>query len=239
MSTNSEIHLRLALESQLRTIRGKRHEAPSGLTPLPPGGPGQLCFRRKMPGLGTFTVHGVDPERDAVTVHDWMSEPVALRWMAIGTQWSVSQYQDFYRWLAPRTDHRAYLIRRDGTPTSLLHLSDPSRDEAYPGYTPKRGDLKGHYLFGTRGPGANISALVIAGVVRFIFSDPAVRRIVVDPDIRHTRAIQRAVRSGFELGPVVDLRTRSLQILYLTRQQGLAFYRTTIAEAAGRAGRSG
>ena len=55
-------------------------------------------------------------------------------------------------------------------------------------------------------------------ITGFLFSQPAVDRIVIEPDIANDRAVARARLFGFALGPQVELPGKSGQLAFLTRE---------------------
>jgi penicillin G amidase len=62
---------------------------------------------------------------------------------------------------------------------------------------------------------------VIAVLTRFVFEYLGHPRLVVEPDVRNTRAIERFRRSGFTLGPEAkithaDGSTKTAQFAFLT-----------------------
>ncbi|GAB3880511.1 hypothetical protein GCM10027612_08230 [Microbispora bryophytorum subsp. camponoti] len=50
-----------------------------------------------------------------------------------------------------------------------------------------------------------------------MFSDPRRTRIVAEPDIRNDRMTTRLLRTGFTLGPEIDLPGKRARLLFLTR----------------------
>jgi len=82
----------------------------------------------------------------------------------------------------------------------------------------KPGDLGLHFMLA---PPATEQRGFTAPVMTFLlasaFADPAVRRLVVDPDARNTKALAVVQRLGFQLGPVVELSTKPAQPAFLGR----------------------
>jgi penicillin G amidase len=60
--------------------------------------------------------------------------------------------------------------------------------------------------------------------LRFVFADPAVYRLVVEPDIANHRAVARMRQLGFVCGPIIDLPEKTAQLAFLTRDRWVALY---------------
>ena len=57
---------------------------------------------------------------------------------------------------------------------------------------------------------------------RYVLTDPGRRRIVVEPDARNERAIERLRRVGFVLGPEIDKPEKRARLAFLDRAEAEA-----------------
>ncbi|MFD0428216.1 GNAT family N-acetyltransferase [Streptomyces zhihengii] len=55
-------------------------------------------------------------------------------------------------------------------------------------------------------------------LMAYCFADEKHLRIVVEPDARNEKAIERMVRSGFVRGPVIDKPEKRAQLAFLGRE---------------------
>lgn len=169
----------------------------------------------------------LDPHRDAGLIHSWVVEERAGFWM-MGDH-TVEEVREVYTWIDEQPTHHAWLVRLDGEPAALFQDYQPAAEEVGERYDVRPGDLGVHLMLApptTRRPG--FTAAVTGFVLASAFADPAVDRIVVEPDARNEPAVALATRLGFELGPVVELSTKPARLAFLTR----AAYETAFSNHA-------
>lgn len=99
---------------------------------------------------------------------------------------TLEQVRDGYRELAADPHQAAWIGERDGRPVLLAETYDPAHSPLAAWSEP--GDLGMHFLTappdGPREHG--FTRAVIRAVMDHCFADPAVRRVVVEPDVRNT-----------------------------------------------------
>lgn len=165
----------------------------------------------------TFDLRPVDPVGDLDLLHDWVTQDRAEFWGM--TDHTREQVGEVYSFLDSLETHHAYLVRRDGEPVAIFQTYEPEHDPLGEHYDVQPGDL-GIHLFvaeGERVPG--FTGRLACFLLSWVLSDPAVRRIVVEPDVRNERSVARFVRQGFEPGPVVDLGHKTAQLAFLTTER--------------------
>ena len=74
--------------------------------------------------------------------------------------------------------------------------------------------------------------MLVSALIRFMFSDPAKDRMIVEPDARNAKAIKRLAATCFELGPIIQLAEKDAQLAYLTRTRFEAATRAEVRRAA-------
>ena len=182
------------------------------------GAPGTVVGERTLAGIGRLTTTVLDPGADLDVIHRWVTSP--------GTDfWGLSdldrdELRDLYAYVDSLPSHHAFLVRRDDEPVALLQTYDPARDPVGECYPVQPGDTGVHLLVGGRGgaPVPGFATRLMAAIVDLVLDQPGARRIVVEPDVRNVRAVARMRRTGFELGPVVELPTKRAQLAFLTRE---------------------
>ncbi|MEV4687992.1 GNAT family N-acetyltransferase [Microbacterium sp. LWH3-1.2] len=168
------------------------------------------------PLLGRIEIAVLDPIADLDVIHRWVTAPTARFW-GLGKLTSA-ELSDLYAYVDGLSTHHAFLIRRDGLPIVLLQTYEPESDPLGEVYDAQPGDVGIHFLLGDRGaPVRGFTTRVAHVITGFLFAQPAVDRIVIEPDVGNDRAVARARLSGFTLGPQVDLPGKSGQLAFLTR----------------------
>lgn len=156
-------------------------------------------------GFGTVTLTPVDPAADSALIHGWVTEERAAFWGMRGADRAL--VEEIYADLDRRTTHHAYLARRDGAPVALFQTYDCAQDRVSECYEVQPGDVGAHLLIapdqGTAEPG--FTAALLTAFLAYVLSEPSVRRVIAEPDARNAKAIARLQRTGFALGPEVEL----------------------------------
>ena len=159
----------------------------------------------------------VDPQTDAPLIHSWATEPRGRFW-GMGDH-TVEDVREVYQFLDGLTTHNAYLIRLDGEPGALVQTYQPDADPVGECYDVQPGDFGLHFMMAPPDkavPGFTVVMMTV--LADFAFRDPAVRRLVVEPDARNDKAIDRMVRFGFEPGELIELPHKTARLAFLERE---------------------
>ena len=151
---------------------------------------------------GDFAIGPLDADRDAVLLHGWVTHPKAAYWMMEDA--TVDEVAAEYRRIAGHPHHDAYLGSYRGSPAFLAERYDPAHCELVGIFDASPGDVGMHFLCApTDTPVHGFTLGVITTVMAWLFSDPDVRRVVVEPDVRNTAVHALNAAVGFTvLGPV-------------------------------------
>ncbi|MFK0042673.1 GNAT family N-acetyltransferase [Streptomyces sp. NPDC090741] len=185
----------------------------------------QPVYSQRVEGVGTVTLTPVDPAADAALIHSWVSEERARFWGM--REASRELVREIYEDVDRRTTHHAFLARRDGEPVGLFQTYDCAEDRISECYEVLPGDTGVHLMIGPARGGSErgFSAGLIGAFLSYVLSDGTTRRIVAEPDARNEKAIARLARSGFELGPEVELPEIDLPEVYLPAKRArLVFF---------------
>ncbi|MEU6313401.1 GNAT family N-acetyltransferase [Streptomyces sp. NPDC047014] len=171
----------------------------------PPAGAAEAVYTHLVEGFGEVTVSPVDPAADSALIHGWVTQERARFWGMAGV--SRELVQEIYEDLDRRTTHHAFLVRLEGEPVALFQTYDCAEDRVGECYEVLPGDVGVHLLIGPieGAPQRGFSGGLMTAFLAFVFSDPATRRVVAEPDSRNAKAIARLERTGFVLGPEVEL----------------------------------
>lgn len=178
-------------------------------------------FSRTDARLGELTLRTVDPAADAVLLHSWVTHPKCAYWLM--QDCDVAAVEHEYREIVGSPHRDAYLGLHEGRPAFLAERYDPAEVELNGLYPHQDGDVGMHFLCApTDTPVHGFSLAVIRTVLELLFADPAVRRVVVEPDVRNTavHALNEAV--GFQVDGVVRKPEKRALLSTCTRAQFLA-----------------
>lgn len=169
----------------------------------------------------TLGIHRLDPARDAALVHRWVSADRARHWGMTGH--TPEQVREIYVEVDALDTHHAYLVSVADAPVALLQTYDPAADPVGRTYPVADGDLGIHLLLApTSAPEPGFTRTLATALGRVVLAERRVRRIVVEPDAANDAAIARLRRTGFRLGPEVDLPHKRARLAFLTREDACA-----------------
>ncbi|MEU4493327.1 GNAT family N-acetyltransferase [Streptomyces sp. NPDC023998] len=178
----------------------------------------KAVYEQTVDGFGTVRIVPLTPAADVDLIHGWVTEERARFWgMADHTR---EQVLEIYEYLDSLTTHHAFLVQRDGEPVALFQTYEPDADPVGECYEVQPGDYGVHILIGPadgrteRGFTGEILRVLIA----YVLADPAHRRIIVEPDARNQKAIERMVRAGFELGPEIDKPEKRARLAFFSHE---------------------
>lgn len=166
----------------------------------------------------TFHLRPVDPVADIDLIHGWVSQPRASFWgMTTHTREEVGEV---YAFLDGLTTHHAYLVHEEGVPVAIFQTYEPAHDPLGQTYDVQEGDLGVHlFVAPAEVPAPGFTGRLIAHLLGVVLADPAVRRIVAEPDVRNAASIARAERVGLRRGEVVELPDKTAQLAFITRDE--------------------
>ncbi|WP_052850072.1 GNAT family N-acetyltransferase [Streptomyces avicenniae] len=175
-------------------------------------------FARHDARLGEFALRPVDPGRDSPLLHRWLTHPKSVFWL-MGDA-TVEDVEKEYRTLAERPTHDAFLGLHKGRPAFLAERYDPAADPVGRAFTVQPGDIGMHFLTApTDTPQPGFTRAVLTTVMAFLFDDPSVRRVVVEPDIRNEPVHRLNAAVGFEAARTVPLPGKDALLSFCTRAQ--------------------
>ncbi|MFH8340401.1 GNAT family N-acetyltransferase [Streptomyces sp. AM6-12] len=166
----------------------------------------------------TFTFRPVDPRRDAELLHSWITHPKAAFWMMQEAR--LEDVERAYMEIAADEHQHALLGLRDGVPAFLMEKYDPAHRELVGLYEPRPGDAGMHFLTpATDTPEHGFTKAVITAVMAHLFADPAVERVVVEPDVRNTAVHALNAAVGFVAEREIRKPEKTALLSFCTREQ--------------------
>ncbi|MCF8602656.1 acetyltransferase [Gordonia sp. HY442] len=164
----------------------------------------------------------VDADRDAVTVHRWLSHPKSKYWeMESASAEEVYAFLDDTMRAAAGTDYGLRIGRADDRDEFMFELYDPTVGElAEPdtGYVHADGDIGMHLLVAPSDqPVSGFTGDVMLHIMRTAFFEVGASRVVVEPDVRNTSVQSLNAAVGFIVAGDYPVGNKTARLSYCTR----------------------
>ncbi len=164
-----------------------------------------------------LTIEPLELPRDLATLHAWVTHPRSVFWGMQGA--SVDEVHTEYARIADDPHHEALLGRADGSPAFLMERYDPRLSPIAALTELLPGDFGMHLLVApTDTPVPGFTAAVMRRVIVECFADPAVARVVVEPDIRNDKIAALNAAVGFRVVRPVELPDKTAAFSVCTRE---------------------
>jgi siderophore synthetase component/RimJ/RimL family protein N-acetyltransferase len=176
------------------------------------------CFEKDVAGVGRFTLRTLQMPEDLPLVHRWVTHERARYW---GLQnRSPDEVAEAYRNILAQPGSSVFLGFHGDAPAFLLECYHPMEDAVGRCYDARPGDRGMHILVAPSDrPIAQFTWHVFTVVMDFLFSDDAVERIVVEPDVRNENIHRLNRRAGFEYQDIIQLPKKTAYLALCTRAQ--------------------
>ncbi|KQY57559.1 GNAT family N-acetyltransferase [Nocardioides sp. Root140] len=157
----------------------------------------------------------VHPESDGALLHGWVTEERARFWGML--ERPLDEVIDIYTYIQEQPHLAAYLVCWDDEPWALFQTYDPAVDEIGEFYDRRPGDVGVHLLMGPGRRPDGFSEAMFTQLPGWVFSDPGVQRIVLEPDARNNASVSLMPRIGARLGPQVEMPQKTAQFAFIER----------------------
>ncbi len=146
--------------------------------------------------LGRFSVQTLNPELHAGLLYQWVVQDYARYWNM--RDFSKPELEAFYTQLLAQPDKAAFIGQYAGEPAFLFELYAPENTPLSDHYQGEQGDCGMHLLVApARLPRSGFTLAVMRTVMQFIFSEPDIKRVVVEPDIENHKIHRLNCSVGF------------------------------------------
>lgn len=166
--------------------------------------------------IDELTVRPVEARADAPLLQGWLSHPKSAFWLMgdLDTE-GVARY---FLAVAADPTQDAFVGMHRGRPVFLMERYQPAHSELATVYPVAEGDVGMHFLVAPSDtPVHGFTRAVITRIMRFLFEDPATRRIVVEPDATNTAVHALNTHVGFVEDGVVELPEKKALLSFCTR----------------------
>jgi len=173
-------------------------------------------YQQLMPGIGRFSMRPLLQPEDMPLIHQWVTQPYAHYWGM--EDYSVEQLTEEYQNICQTAD--VFIGTLNGEPVFLMERYHPADDQVAEHYAVAVGDRGMHILVApVDKPISGFTWAVFRVVMDFLFSDPTVERVVVEPDIRNKKIHALNARAGFEFQKPIELSNKTARLEFCTRTQ--------------------
>lgn len=192
--------------------------------PCPDGAPGTSGTGRDLRFVSTqhgrtFEFRHVDPDHDAALLHEWLSRPRAAAWHLVGA--SPDAVTREYRRMDREPSETAWLVRENEVPVALVETYDPACSPVAGVFPVRDGDAGLHlFMAPTSQPVSGTTRAVMSAALDLLWADPAVRRVIVEPDVRNHAVRAVNARAGFTELREVELPDKTACLSVLERPTG-------------------
>lgn len=177
----------------------------------------EILYQANYPHFGTIELRALDLETDIELVHEWVNKEYAFFWGLQKT--SVKEVYIEYEKLISPSHYDVFMGFYNGKPAFLLEKYAPEKDLISNYYSRRSGDCGIHVLVAPADqPTANFTWYVFDAISSFIFSDPSVHRILVEPDIQNKKMFAICERIGFVLDRIVSLPHKTAQLAFYEKK---------------------
>lgn len=147
-----------------------------------------------------ITFRPVEPVADAWLLHRWIATDHARFWGMPDA--SVDEVRDEHLAIAANPHHQALIAEEGGRPAFLLETYAPEHSQLAGAYPWRPGDAGLHLLLPAPAdndtmPRSGFSEDAMRAALQHLFADPAVLRVVAEPDARNSAVHSLNSRLGF------------------------------------------
>lgn len=177
---------------------------------------GKMMNKYTIKGFGTISFRKLNLNQDVDTLHNWVNQEYAVFW---GLQNSTTiQVKEEYEKLLSQENYEIFVGEHDGEMAFLLERYAPQTDLIGKYYQVLPGDCGIHVLVAPPNrPKANFTWHVFRAIADFVFANPQVQRMLVEPDIRNKKMFAICERIGFLLDAIVSLPHKTAQLAFYPR----------------------
>ncbi|NIG56237.1 GNAT family N-acetyltransferase [Chitinophaga sp. Cy-1792] len=165
-----------------------------------------------------FTLRALQMEQDIPIIHDWVNREYARYWQMQHT--STEDVKAVYTAITQTKGTQVLMGFYAGHPAFLLECYWVNEDPLSNYYDAMPGDLGFHILVApAEKPIHNFTWNVFSVIIEYMLSEPAVHRLVVEPDVRNEKIHILNKRAGFEYQKIISLPQKDAYLGFCTREQ--------------------
>lgn len=182
-------------------------------------------YVKQVPELGNFSFRPLQIEKDIPLVHNWVNREYAQYWQMQHT--SIEQVKAAYTAITQGKHSQAFMGFFNGTPAFLWESYWAMNDPIGKYYEAREGDYGLHLLVApVETPIHHFTIHILKTIIDYMLSNPAVDRLIVEPDVRNEKMHVLTKRVGFEYQQEILLPQKTAYLAFCTREQYAAHEET-------------
>lgn len=165
-----------------------------------------------------FSLRPLQMEQDIPVIHDWVNREYARYWQMQHT--TPEEVRTAYHSIIQTKGTKVLMGFYNNKPAFLLECYWVKNDPLGTYYDARPGDFGFHILVApAEKPIHNFTWNVFTVIIDYMLSDPAVERLVVEPDVRNEKIHILNKRAGFEYRKIISLPQKQAYLAFCTREQ--------------------
>ncbi|WP_440120487.1 GNAT family N-acetyltransferase [Tenacibaculum sp. Ill] len=176
-----------------------------------------IVFSKDYKDFGTIIIRPFQVKKDSAFLHQWVTQEYAVFWGMQNA--TVEEVEEEYTQLVAPKHYDVFVGMFHNEPAFIVERYNPQLDIINDFYKAKTSDCGVHIIVAppkiTKTP--NFTWFMFRAVMDFVFTNPTINRIVVEPDIRNKKMFALCQRIGFQLGNVIELPNKTAQLAFLTK----------------------
>ncbi|WP_299118880.1 GNAT family N-acetyltransferase [uncultured Tenacibaculum sp.] len=174
-------------------------------------------FSKEYNDFGTITIRPFQVKEDSVFLQKWVTKEYAVFWGMPNA--TLEDVEKEYTELTAPEHYDVFVGMFNNEPAFVLERYNPQLDIINNFYKTKDSDCGVHIIVAPpKEPKTpNFTWFMFQSIMDFVFTNSAINRIVVEPDIRNKKMFALCQRIGFQLANVIELPNKTAQLAFLTK----------------------
>ncbi|PHO01123.1 transcriptional regulator, partial [Rhodobacteraceae bacterium 4F10] len=176
-----------------------------------------IVFSKDYKDFGTITIRPFQVKKDSAFLQQWVTQEYAVFWGMQNA--TVEEVEEEYTQLVAPKHYDVFVGMFHNEPAFIVERYNPQLDIINDFYKAKTSDCGVHIIVAppkiTKTP--NFTWFMFRAIMDFVFTNPTINRIVVEPDIRNKKMFALCQRIGFQLGNVIELPNKIAQLAFLNK----------------------
>ncbi|MCL6486392.1 GNAT family N-acetyltransferase [Janthinobacterium sp. LB2P10] len=174
-----------------------------------------ILFEKQHARLGSLQIRLLQAQ-DIPVLHRWFNLDYARFWGMQGQ--SLDQVHRFYQQLQTSGHANAYVGIVKDELSFLMESYAPAHDELGQHYPVQAGDRGMHFFVGpAEKPVHGFTQAVLELILEFLFHEPSIQRIVVEPDVRNQKIHALNRKAGFVYQADIELSNKLASLAFCSR----------------------
>lgn len=178
----------------------------------------KYVFAKSFPDFGTVQIRHFRISEDSEILHQWVNQDYAIFWGMQGS--TLPEVRKEYAKLMEPDHYDVFVGVYQEKPVFVLERYNPTLDPVGKHYNATKSDCGIHIIVAP--PQVKIPDFtwyLFQTIMDFVFENPSIRKILVEPDIRNKKMFAICQRIGFELDKIIELPHKTAQLAFLQKER--------------------